>query len=307
MTSTDAGKSLFVFIPTYNRPDSLRRQLAALTGQRSDWPGAVRVLVSDNGSPALSEDDLAAIASEFGVEVRRNSANLGANANIALGFVFAQAGEWLWILSDNDTVQAGALGFLASECLNGAPDAITMETHAQEPATVTRTWRDGWGLVGEMGLISNVIYRMDAFADNSSQAFFFHNTGFPHLAVILATLRDAGSLRFRIVPSSRVFVPSAPHGEETGDYSVSLSGMPQLAWLLPPSEARRFCRKWLRAQGLGFIRYKNVHPALHFGTRAVLLRYLGFEARVTLWGLAILEQVRSVLPRGLKQRLRGRT
>ncbi|MDP2232405.1 MAG: glycosyltransferase family A protein [Actinomycetota bacterium] len=136
LSADSVCRPLFVYIPTYNRPDSLRRQLAALVGQRQDWPGDMRVLVSDNCSSALSSDDLAAISSEFNVKVRRNAGNIGGNANIALGFVFAQADEYLWILSDNDTIAPNAISYLASEGLVGDPDAIVLTTQSSSPSAL---------------------------------------------------------------------------------------------------------------------------------------------------------------------------
>lgn len=303
--SDSATPSLFVYIPTYNRPSALRRQLDALTAQVGDWPGRVRILVSDNASPEFTDADATALAQDYGVEVRRNAGNLQANANIALGFVFARSDEYLWILSDNDTLHAGALKIIAEDGLIGGPDAIAIDTGTCEPRTTVRSWDEGWSIVGEMGLISNVIYKTAVFAPQSAQAFFFHNTGFPHLAVLLATLKARGSLRVRVLPSARVFVPAEPHGEEFGDYSVSLSGMPQLVWLLPPNEARRFCRMWLREQGLGFVRNRDANPEVHFATRAILIKHLGFDARITLRALAALERVRVFVPEGMKRKLRG--
>jgi glycosyltransferase involved in cell wall biosynthesis len=305
--SPAAGPPLFIYIPTYNRPSVLRTQLEALTSQRSDWPGPVRILVNDNASPGFSDDNARVLAAEYDIEIHRNAGNVQANANIALGFIFARMDEYLWILSDDDTIDTGALKALAADGLIGGPDAIAIATNVSEPTTIVRTWEEGWGGIGEsqMGLISNVIYKMAAFEDQTSAAFFYHDTGFPHLAVLLATLKDRGSLEFRVVPSDRVFASTEQHAEESGDYSLSLSGMPQLAWLLPADDARRFCRLWLHEQGLGFVRYRAVHPAVHLATRAVLIKNLGVEARLRLTMLAVLEYVRPRLPQSLKRKLRG--
>ena len=299
--STDMNPSLFVYIPTYNRPFNLRQQLDALTAQTGDWPGPVRVLVNDNASPGFSDADAVALASEYHIEVRRNPGNIHGNANISLGFVFARADEYLWILSDSDTLRSGALRAVASEGLVGEPDAITFDLGAQQPSVLVRTWQEGWSVIGEMGLISNVIYRTAVFAEQSFQAFYYHNSSFPHLAVILGTLKERGSLRIRMLPSSHVFAPpTAPHGETPNNNSLSLSGMPQLVWLLPPADRRRFCRGWLHAQGLGFVRYRTVHPGVHLASRALLVKHLGLEARITLPVLALLERVRPFVPKAAK-------
>jgi len=301
--------ALLIYIPTYNRPLALRRQLDALSAQRGDWPGTIRVLVSDNASPKWPNGEAQTLAAEYGIEVRRNGANIHGNANIALGFVFARREEYLWILSDDDTVGGGALKAIACEGLSGDPDAIALDSRVAEPATTVREWREGWSVVGEANLISNVIYKVASFADQSPQAFYYHNTSFPHLAVILATLRERGSLSIRVLPRGQVFLPQVLHQEEGGDYSLSLSGMPQLALLLSHDEARRFCRLWLHDQGNGFIRYRSFHPEAHLASRAVLIRFLGIEGRIRLLWLAMRAPLAEVAPEPLKRwlrRLRGR-
>jgi hypothetical protein len=237
------------------------------------------------------------MAREYGVEVRSNLGNVDGNANIALGFVFARPQEYLWILSDDDTLCEGALQAIATQGLVGDPDVVTFETKSSQPATVVHTWREGWEWVGETGLISNVIYKAQVVAAQASQAFFYHNSSFPHLAVLMATMRERGSLRFRVIPSAWVLTPPAHHGEEWGDYSLSLSGMPQLAALLPPEDATRFCRAWLREHGPGFVNYRDKHPEVHLATRAVLKKYGGRRAMIRLRWLILVQSLSSRLRR----------
>jgi glycosyltransferase involved in cell wall biosynthesis len=289
--------TLFVYIPTFNRPSVLRQQLDALVSQASDWPGQLRILVNDNASPSFSAEAAASLGREYGIEVRRNLGNVGANANIALAFAFGRPDEYLWILSDDDTVCEGALRSIATEGLVGDPEVISFETISKLPATVVHTWSEGWDWIGETGLISNVVYKADVFAAQASQAFFYHNSSFPHLAVLMATMRERGSLRFRVVPSSWVLQPRRQHHEQDGDYALSLSGMPQLAALLPPDAAARFCRLWLREQGPGYIKYQDTYPEVHLATRAVLQRYGGRRGMIRLRWLMIAAS----LVRGLKR------
>ena len=290
-------RALFIYIPTYNRPAKLRQQLDALTSQRGDWPGTLRILVNDNSSPSFSAEAAAAMEQEFGIEVRSNLGNVQANANIALAFVFGRLEEYLWILSDDDIVREGALRTIATEGLVGDPDIVTFATTSSQATTVVHTWREGWDWIGETGLISNVIYKAGVFAAQASQAFFYHNSSFPHLAVLMATMRERRSLRFRVVPSAWVLQPPAHHREEGGDYSLSLSGMPQLAALLPRDDAARFCRLWLREQGRGFVRYRDRHPDIHLATRAVLKKYGGRRAMIRLRWLTMTQSLTAGLQR----------
>lgn len=282
MTVPDDRRALFVYIPTYNRPTTLRQQLDALTAQRGDWPGEMRILVSDNASAWYSDEVAESMRQGYGVEVRGNPGNIQANANIALGFVFARPGEYLWILADDDIVGDGAVRAIGTEGLAGDPDVITFETTSTEPHSVVHQWQEGWDWVGEMGLVSNVIYKSDVVAPHASQAFFYHNSSFPHLAVLMTTMRERGAMSFRVLPSASVLLPRTSYGEEAGAYALSLSGMPLLAPLLPPEAAGRFCRDWLREQGRGFVEHRDVHPDVHLATRAVLRKYGGLRATVML-------------------------
>ncbi|MDO8950812.1 MAG: glycosyltransferase [Actinomycetota bacterium] len=297
---------LFVYIPTYNRPESLRRQIVALTAQRADWPGDMRVLVSDNASPSLSDDDLMSISSEFGVDVRRNPANIGANANIALGFVFARTDELLWILSDNDTLGTTALHSIAARGMHEGSDAVIFSTKTDAPSGFVHQWTSAWDGVHEVGLISNVIYRSSVFLPYTSQAFFYHNTSFPHLCVLLSALKDRGSLSYAVLPSVEVFAPQGPHGEQAGDYSLSHNGMPQLLPLLPGSQARKFARLWLREQGGEFFRQRDAYPGIHISSKASLRAYGGFKARVLLCALAIRHAILGPIIPPIKRALRSR-
>jgi glycosyltransferase involved in cell wall biosynthesis len=290
--------TLFVYIPTYNRPSTLRRQLDALTSQRGDWPGRVRILVNDNASPTFSDEAAASMGREYGIEVRSNLGNVQANANIALGFVFARPQEYLWILADDDIVCEGALQAIATQGLVGDPDVVSFGTIPGQAVTVVQSWREGWDWIsGTAGQISSAIYKAQVVAAQASQAFFYHNSSFPHLAVLMATMRERGSLRFRVVPRALVLMPPAHHGEEEGDYSLSLSGMPQLAPLMAPEDAARFCSLWLREQGPRFVKYRDKYPEIHLATRAVLKKYGGRRAMIRLRWLIVAQSLLSGLQR----------
>ena len=253
--------------------------------------------MNDNASPTFSDEAAASMGREYGIEVRSNLGNVQANANIALGFVFARPQEYLWILADDDIVCEGALQAIATQGLVGDPEVVTFETKSMQPASVVHTWREGWDWIGETGLISNVIYKAQVVAAQASQAFFYHNSSFPHLAVLMATMRERGSLRFRVVPRALVLMPPAHHGEEEGDYSLSLSGMPQLAPLMAPEDAARFCSLWLREQGPRFVKYRDKYPEIHLATRAVLKKYGGLRAMIRLRWLIVAQSLLSGLQR----------
>lgn len=318
MQDSGADADLLIYIPTYNRPDALSSQLEAIVLQRASWPGKFRVLVSDNASPLLSDDDLAAYAKCFDIEVRRNPSNLGGNANIALGFVFVDPAEYLWILGDDDRLAPDALSFIAQFGLVEQADAIVFSDKVAEPAVFTHEWISAWDGVNATGLISNVIYKASVFVPQARNAFLYHNTSFPHLCVLLATLQRQGCLRYRVLPSKEVFSESALQAEEPGEYSLSYSGMPQIMPLLPRAQARKFAWQWIRQQGRGFLSHRDSYPGLYVGTLAHLRRYGGMKAMAWLAALSIehalfgrirphiVALARKILPAEVKRFLRSR-
>jgi GT2 family glycosyltransferase len=132
---------LFIYIPTYNRPNAIRAQLSALAPQVANHKDRVRVLVSDNASPHGIYDDL---QKEFGtdyIRFRKNAGNIGGNANIMLGFVFAKSDEFLWILSDNDIVTPTAIEYLISQ-LRTDIDFICAAEDIEEEEEIIYDWKE---------------------------------------------------------------------------------------------------------------------------------------------------------------------
>jgi len=109
---------LSICIPTRNRPKELAATLKALLAQlrESGAPGVAEIVVSDNTDDEalrISPDEL----KDGAIRYVRNEGNLGYARNIN-SLIGKAAGKYVWLLSDDDFVQAGAVaGILA--CLGG--------------------------------------------------------------------------------------------------------------------------------------------------------------------------------------------
>jgi hypothetical protein len=69
---------LFIYLPTYNRPESLRRQLSVLLPQVEKFPQDVRVLICDNDSSKYTLDEMLRwLPALQNVEDRRNGGDCG--------------------------------------------------------------------------------------------------------------------------------------------------------------------------------------------------------------------------------------
>src|SRR5450432_363559 len=95
------GYTLTIAIPTFNRAGQLRHRLDELVQQRQ--PGVLIAVFNDG-----STDETEAVVAEFtkfGVKYSANSPNLGLGRNLLRCWENAGS-QWLWILGDDDPVQA---------------------------------------------------------------------------------------------------------------------------------------------------------------------------------------------------------
>jgi glycosyltransferase involved in cell wall biosynthesis len=278
---------LFIYLPTYNRPESLRTQLLALLPQIKELSTEdVRLLICDNASEKYKKEDiLRDLPTMENVEIRQNGGNIGANANIALGFVFAQPNEFLWILSDNDIVLPNAVQYVLS-MLDPKVDFYCFINGAESVQDVLHKWSDGCQTTMEwrMGLISDALYNMATIRHVVEEAFYYHNSSFPHLAVACAAARKKGATLFRLLPRMMINGEEASSHEQPTDYSLARVCMPLLVPLFPTWEAKSFSRKWLWIHGVQLHINKSKHPHLYIQSKATLRHYGGWGATVLLWG-----------------------
>jgi len=250
-------------------------------------------LICDNDSSKYSQEEiLRGLPVLKNVEVRRNGGNIGGNGNIALGFVFAQPDEFLWILSDNDIVLPNAVAYLLS-VLDSDFDFYCFVSNAESEKDVQHDWNSGWQIPMDwrMGLISDALYNMASVRDVVEEAFYFHNCSFPHLAVACAAARKKGITRFRLLHRQKVSADQASSLEQPTDYSLARVCMPLLVPLFPTWEARSFCRKWLWSHGIMLHLNKSRHPHLYIQSKATLRHYGGWLASLLLAGTGLMALV----------------
>jgi glycosyltransferase involved in cell wall biosynthesis len=100
---------LSVAIPTYNRAETLRRQLGSLLGQIVGCQEDVEVVVSDNASSDSTGSVVAEMRAHFpDIRYVRNEANLGSTRNIDLA-VRACRADYVWIVGDDDVLMPFAV------------------------------------------------------------------------------------------------------------------------------------------------------------------------------------------------------
>lgn len=272
---------ILIYIPTYNRPDALGKQLVALVPQIQKYPNQVRVIVRDNCS---DNDFIYSLKQKYSncenIIFERNFGNIGGNANIALGYIYARKDEFLWILGDNDLVSDDAIQNLL-KVLSLEIDFVVCNFEVSEPNIVDWKWEDGWEtpMNWHMGLISDTLFNANTFHTVCDAAFFFHNSSFPHLAVACKAAMQKGQVKFLLVPHKLVHQNLLDSSEAPTDYSLAYVGMPLLLQLMPKKAGARFARNWAKGSAHFLYMNRKSYPAEFVSSKYLLITYGGFLVR----------------------------
>lgn len=111
---------LTIAIPTYNRPEEIQRQVRNLLPQLI--PGKTRLIVFDNVSP-IPVETLFTEEEKSRFEIRRNTVNIGGDANIARCLEACFDSEWGYIPGDDDKLFPDTLVRIMQQ-IEKKPDAI---------------------------------------------------------------------------------------------------------------------------------------------------------------------------------------
>ncbi len=96
---------LTIAIPTYNRPEKVKRQVLSLIPQLNT---EVNLIIIDNHSDIEVSTLFSGYDMPDSVKFVRNQYNMGADANIAKCFELCET-PWLWTLSDDDIITNDAV------------------------------------------------------------------------------------------------------------------------------------------------------------------------------------------------------
>jgi glycosyltransferase involved in cell wall biosynthesis len=184
---------LDIAIPTYNRPEPLRKTLGILVPQLR--PG-VRILVVDNASTY----DVDGLVGEFqaarpdAVCLSKNQANIGMGANFCRCFELSTA-EWMWLLGDDDEPTTDAVENILSQidkqeervvytCFStgiGRHRVDMVEDDAE------RFWEKQVDIVefANLMFITSGVYRVGVFKKRLQVGCHWAYSCAPHLAMLL--------------------------------------------------------------------------------------------------------------------------
>ena len=123
--------NLTITIPTYNRPEHIRRQVKDVLAQMR--PG-VKLVVYDNCSD-IPVESLFSAEEKTHFTIYRNAVNIGGGAN--LGRCFDQnTSDWIWILSDDDVISTDSLDIIV-KTIEENPDCCYINFQNKKTQVIT--------------------------------------------------------------------------------------------------------------------------------------------------------------------------
>lgn len=108
--------ALSIVIPTYNRPDELKRLLKSIFRQNSS--NIYEIVIVNNCSDYKIED----ITSEFNsnkIRIENNPFNVRMATNMMNAFFYCKT-KWMWLISDDDTVCENSIEVVNNKILNNS-------------------------------------------------------------------------------------------------------------------------------------------------------------------------------------------
>jgi hypothetical protein len=101
--------TLSICIPTFNRAELLASALASLAPQIRELGDEVELIVSDNCSTDSTQEVVEQVARQCPIRYHRNDENVGVIGNFLGGVENLAAGEFCWMMGDDELVRAGAV------------------------------------------------------------------------------------------------------------------------------------------------------------------------------------------------------
>lgn len=246
----------------------------------------MRLVVSDNsssdGSLLVAQDLLAPYEN---ARSQRTPLNVGANANALLGFSNSEEADYVWVLSDDTIVSPSAVETVLRQ-IDSSPDLISVRMNDLLPKHTAFDIRID-GIIGvfestSWGQFGSLIYSRKFIGPSLEAGFGFHDSSFPHLAILFDACWKNANVRVVEVEGSSIFSSSNEENLSGGVYSLSLSGRSTLLHFANPQERPSLARRWAKENCLGIAAFEEIHPLAAGASKSALVKYGGFRARLYL-------------------------
>lgn len=205
MCSVDVEPSTFprltLYIPTFARYQQCLDQVAAAARLAREHGLLPFIIVAINGDRSYDQEKLSEAGADI-VILRR--VNLGGNANISLGYEWIDSGDYLWILSDDDSLQPDGFADLAAAMRQGV-DLIVGSRSVSQNRLITRDIDNQLLHSGAaLDLISASIVRAQCLRGLAPVAFDQIISSYPHTGILLSAIRRGMINTAQIIPLARL-------------------------------------------------------------------------------------------------------
>jgi hypothetical protein len=183
---------LSITVPTFDRQEFLRVTLLALAPQID---AGVELVVVDNCStpPVQSIVDEIFPTRGSNIKVVRNAVNIGLGANLLRCFEVASS-DWLWVLSDDDTVMPDAVATIRAT-VKSHPNLLygtfSMNVLPIAEDRIVGTEQEFFAeldSVPRLIFISTAIFNRRKLAENLADAYSYIPSGAPHVAAFMMAM-----------------------------------------------------------------------------------------------------------------------
>lgn len=271
-------KTLLIYIPTYNRAECLTAQINALYSE--PLPPNITVIVSDNNSTeqAYTTGEIEKICNGKGIQYIKNTCNIGANPNILNGFIKGEGYDYLWILSDDDTLFKHRVKMIVNTLEKSESDFILFH----QSRTGVECHSELEEIIDEgLGLISNVIYKTEFVKNHITFGYEYLISCFPHLAILLASSIDKPYVQIDLIEKNLYFperVENIKYPEGLTGYRKSFYGFLMLANILDNRRRKKFVNMWYRQKYNRYaaVKYRKLPLPQIPIWRSIIRKNLGF-------------------------------
>jgi hypothetical protein len=229
--------------------------LNSLTNQISKYEDRIRVIVNDNNSDDGVNDNL---KNEYfnweSLIYQKNESNIGGNANMLLGFIFAKPDEYLWILGDDDYLEEQALDYIFSAAHDNSDILVLSNSGKMGKSDYSfiksyKDWMSFW--------VSTNIFNLKCFREHVYSSFYYHNTSYPHIAIQWLA-HSKSHLSTSLIPLDKVLGRTISNENGTAEnYSLAWTGALALTEILDKKNAVLFIKYWLRNYWLHYFENKK--------------------------------------------------